>query len=483
MEINTLVESRLKSYSETGDRLRADWAEVIGKVNEARVKKGDAPLDAHMERNLAIVFENAAMDTAMKSKGGFLFETTNSSNINFLGIQLPIIAAMLPTSILSEVATIQALERRSGSVFYQTVKAGTTKDGITAGDTLISPKTGHARPVQDRTYGSQIGSQNVGTVGVAAVAATLTNLPVKAGSVSVVSNNEIFVDDGNGNMISNAVGAVAGTIVYATGVLAITFTSAPTVQPVASYTYKYETATAPTTGVIVPEVNFDITAETLTAIDFTLQSKFTLAALIDLKKAHGMDLESEIVRILGGELKFAQDHYGIDKMYAAATDAADGAGSKSFDATVGAGQEFVWRKYQFNDTVEAISNAIFSKTLRGVCTFLICGNNVARLIKQLGQDFKPAAASKTPTGPHKIGTLNGRDIFQDPFLPAGTAIAGYKGDSFLQAGLVWAPYIPLTVTPTLTTSDLVSQKGFLSSAAYKIVNPGLFGQISVTGLL
>jgi hypothetical protein len=381
---------------------------------------------------------------------------------------------------------MQALERRSGSVFYQTIKAGTAKDGIAAGDTLIDPKTGHARSVQARDY-SVGGTQNVGSIYNASVSATLTNRPIVPGSVQVVGANEIFVDDGAGNLVSNVSGSATGAIDYASGVMSLTFSygnAAVTVQPVATYAYRYETATAPTAGIIVPEINFDITAETLTAIDFTLQSKFTLAALIDLKKAHGMDLESEIVRILGGELKFAQDHYGIDKMYAASIDAVNGAGNKSFDATVGAGQEFVWRKYQFNDTVEAISNAIFSKTLRGVCTFLVCGNNVARLIKQLKPDFSPAsgASSKTPTGPHKIGTLNGRDVFQDPFLPAGTAIAGYKGDSFLQAGMVWAPYIPLTVTPTLTTSDLVSQKGFLASAAYKIINPGLFGTVTVTGL-
>ena len=71
-------------------------------------------------------------------------------------------------------------------------------------------------------------------------------------------------------------------------------------------------------------------------------------------------------------------------MLAAAMDPASGAGqATTFSATVGSGQEFVWRTFQFNDEVEELSNLIFNKTLRGMATFLVCGNNVARLIKQL----------------------------------------------------------------------------------------------------
>jgi hypothetical protein len=393
---------------------------------------------------------------------------------------------MLPTSILNEIATVQALERRAGSVFYLDAKTATTKDGITSGATLASAKTGHGRGANYRTYGSQISSENVGIIGVAALTATLSNRAIVPGTVQVYDGLETFIDNGANVLVSNRSGASNGTVNYTTGGISLTWTNhTPTQQPVAQYAFKYENATAPTSGVIVPSVDFSITAETVTALDFTLQTKFTMAAMMDLKKAHGMDLESEAVRILGGELKFAQDHYGIDKMYAAATDPGLGAGTgTTFNATVGSGQEFVWRKFQFNDSVEEVNNLIFNKTLRGCASFLVCGNNVARLIKQLKPDFVPVSNLGTVAmyGPTKIGTLNGRTVIQDPFLPTNQYIAGYKGESFLQSAFIYAPYIPLFNTPTLTTSDLVAQKGFMSSSGFKVINAGLFANASISGL-
>ena len=161
-------------------------------------------------------------------------------------------------------------------------------------------------------------------------------------------------------------------------------------------------------------------------------------------------------------------------MYTASIDSVNGAGqATTFTVTPSSSQEFVWRKFQLNDAMEQTSNLIFNKTLRGFGSFIICGNNVARVIKQLKPDFTPVNVAK-PVGPHKIGELNGRTVIQDPFLPTNYYFQGYKGESFIDSAFVFAPYIPLFSTPTLTTSDLVSQKGFMMSAGYKVVNQGMF---------
>ena len=400
---------------------------------------------------------------------------TDSSNIAWLGVQLPVISSMIPSLVLSEIATIQALDRRAGSVFYLDARVGTAKDGLAVGATLLSAKTGHARAQADRVYGSQISSEYVGSTGVAAVNQNLLNLPINAGTVTVTDGVEIWTDNGANVMVSNLSGSTNGTINYTNGALNIVFTSVAATRPVATYTYFYQSPTAPTaTGSIVPAVDFNLTAETVTAIDFTLQSKFTLAGALDLKKAHGMDLEAEVVKILGGELRFQADHYGIDKMYLASIDSVNGAGQgTTLTLTPSSGEEFVWKKYQFNDQVEQTSNLIFNKTLRGSGTFIVCGLNVARVIRQLKPDFTAAKVSK-PIGPHKIGELNGRTVIVDPFLPTNYYFMGYKGESFIDSSFIFCPYLPLFSTPSLTTSDLVTQKGFMMSAGYKVVNQGLF---------
>jgi len=75
-----------------------------------------------------------------------------------------------------------------------------------------------------------------------------------------------------------------------------------------------------------------------------------------------------------------------------------------------------------------------------------------------------------------IGDLDGRPVVQNPFKAKNYYTLGFRGPSYLYAGFIYCPYIPLFTTPTLITSDLMAQKGFLSSAGFKVINAGLFCQ-------
>ena len=202
-----------------------------------------------------------------------------------------------------------------------------------------------------------------------------------------------------------------------------------------------------------------------------------------------MSLEDELVKYLGGEIKFELDHFGIDMIEAASISAGGASGATGIGTWTAApsnGQEWLWKKYEFLDKVEVASNAIFAKTLRGMCNFLICGNNAARVIRQLGEHFTPAPGldKVVPTGPIVLGKLDGRTVIQDPFVTTNRVIYGYRGDNYLYAGFMYAPYIPLFTTPTIVLADLAAQKGFLSSAGFKVINAGLFtyGTVDVSGL-
>lgn len=113
----------------------------------------------------------------------------------------------------------------------------------------------------------------------------------------------------------------------------------------------------------------------------------------------------------------------------------------TWSATVGSGQEWLWKKYELIDRLEYGSNNIFAKTLRAMATFIICGNNGARVIRQLEPHFKPDSSlgKVAPTGPTVIGTLDGRLVIQDPFVSTNRIYLGFKGDSYLMAGFIYAP--------------------------------------------
>jgi len=477
-ELNSLVESRLAALHSERDRLTKSWNPYITSVRNYMTKQGKT-LTENDERNIARCLENALLESGVRSRSS-IFETTDSSAISFLGIQLPVISALLPSLVLNKLAVTQALDRRSGAVFYMNVKYGTTKGTVTTADTMISPLTG-----QNATAGGrQFASVRVNSETLTSSGGTLTYTPVVLGSVVVTNGTETLIDYATPGILyemTSYASPLAGTVTTG-GVVTITGgTMSGTVT--CTYQYDWQTFNGTTTNTeSVPEVNISVTSSTITAEDFPLRAYFTLGAAIDLEKAHGLNLEDELVKYLGGEVKFTMDHLGIDLMMQAANNTLPGqiavaaTSPGTYTATPTSGETWVWKKFQFLDFVEKANVSIINQTLRAICNFLVVGSNTARLIRQLDPHFKPAAGldSLVPTGPYELGTLDGRLVIHDPLLGVNQILFGFKGDNYLFAGLLFAPYIPLFATPTLVTADLKAQKGFLSSAGYKICNPGMF---------
>lgn len=482
MDLNATIKDRMTRMTQQRKMLVEAWKPYIQAVETFKKDKGEAPLKEHQKFNIAQCLENAVFEGGVKTQSK-IFETTYSDNITFLGVQLPVIAAILPSLVLDELAIVQALDRRQGAVFYLDVKKGTTKGGDdTDGQTLAAAKTGHAAGdaalhyattnVYNESLGTK-GSDNVFTV-------TLTSKPVVTGTTTVVVSTSSAVEDTlsvsstNGTTDTLTGATLSGTVTLATGVITVTG-SANSASAVASYKYNYEKA-----ATSVPELNINLASETITAEDFLLRAKYFLGAAIDLEKAHGLNFEEEMIKYLGGEIKFELDHRGIDLILSAAAGVGAATTPGTFTCTVGDGQEWVFKKFQFMDYVKKASNAIFTKTLRGKANFIVAGVNAERIISQMAE-FKETEVAK-PTGPHKVGTLKGMSVIVDPFINENKIVFGYRGDNFLEAGLVFAPYIPLFSTPTLVTSDLQAQKGFMAAAGYKIVNPGMYCEGTVTGL-
>lgn len=235
--------------------------------------------------------ENALLEGGVKSQSK-LFETTDSSAISFLGIQLPVIAALLPSLVLNKLAVTQALDRRSGAVFYLDVKYGQAKGAVTSASTMMSSTTGHSRTAAGRTYASV----RVTGETITSTSGTLAYTPVTLGTVVLTNGTETFTDAVTpGTLVSSISGGHSGTVTTG-GVWTVTGWSGSGAQT-ATYKYDYQTMTGTTQ---VPEVNIGVSSSTVTAEDFPLRANFTLGAAIDLEKAHGLNLEDELVKYLGG---------------------------------------------------------------------------------------------------------------------------------------------------------------------------------------
>ena len=491
-----LVKGELTAIQERQNHMLSNprIARYLKAVDEWTEKNYDRKMSLYEKRNVAQCLHNAIVDTGLKG-GTKLFEATTEDSISFLGIQLPVIAALLPSLALNELAVVQALDRRIGAVFYLDVKYGSAKGSIAADDTMISATTGHVAGKSGRRYAmARVVDESVGT----GSGEHSLSVDYKPGLINL-ENTKFYKLSGSGSAEvrtqvakSDSAGTITGVNPYsASGTLIAAGTGAITVDVdsddvvYVQYDYQYDLPldeNSDRKG--VPEVDVAVTQSSVEAIDFPLRAKYSIGSHIDLQKAHGIDLETELVKYLGNEVKFTIDQVGLDMIDEAAKSANGGADAcSSWDAQINTGQEWLWKKHEIMDRFEQGSNNIFAKTKRGVATFIYAGNNVARVIRQL-PDFKPVAGlGKTPpTGPMKIGELLGRTVVQNPFKSTNKYTLGYKGDHYLYAGFIYAPYIPLFTTPTLVTSDLMAQKGFLSSAGFKVINAGLFCEGEITNL-
>lgn len=485
MKANEMIQERLDQIFLYQDQLVEAWSPFLDAVDEHIKDEQDRNMNEWERRNLAQCLENAVLNDAARKRGA-LFEETTADAISFLGIQLPVISALLPSLALNDVAIPQAIDRRIAAVFYFNVLAGQTKGNVTSGDTLLSSTTGHNRTLGGRRYAATIVEGETIATGDGTVSGTVTYNP------GLILLDQVVIKNASGTVLAtcNSSGTISGTgvsgTINASGVYSITFTSLGSADAFITYYYQVDLpvdANNDKTG--VPEVDFEVTQSTVQAIDFPVRSKYSIASALDLLKAHNINLESEVVKFLGQEIKFTIDQEGLKQIDDAAASDDAATAVTNWNATIQSGQEWVWKKHEILDRFIEGSNNILQKTLRAVGTFIVGGDNVARVVQQLGTDyFKPVAGlGKTPvTGPMKIGEVTGRTFIHNPFKSTNSYTMGFRGDNYLMAGFIFCPYIPLYTTPTITLSDLTSQKGFYSSVGFKRINDGMFTAGTISNL-
>lgn len=238
-------------------------------------------------------------------------------------------------------------------------------------------------------------------------------------------------------------------------------------------------------GASVAEINMDISSTTVTAIEKKLKAEWSIEAQQDLYAYHGLNAESELMAVLGDEILREIDRELIDH----AVDNA-GAGNVNWDAAPASyatwdySQRRAYDESLYGAIVDA-NNAIFKKRYRNATWIVADADTCARLEKLEGfklADNSDANAEIQHGGRHLFGTLKTRwKIYKDPWFTTNKMLLGFKGDSFLDAGLVYAPYIPVYVTPLFVDpATFKPRRGMMSRYAKQMVVSDCFATVTVT---
>ncbi len=410
-----------------------------------------------------------------------MLETVRVHNIgNFDKFAYPIIRLIYPSLITNEIVTVQPMAGPTSLLFYLDFVFGTTKGQIMAGQTAFDAIAG---PLDTRTYSSEdvigedTGQTKPSNGGL--VTFTLKFAPVRPKTFRLdldTVENTIATDDGLGNISGTDI--VAGTINYLTGVVNITFAAGASGALLASYVFDSEANDK------IPEYELQLTSSLVTARARKLKVRWSLEAAQQVNALHGLDLENELVGAIAQQIKFEIDRETINNLFNIAA-----AGTSTWSKTVPAGISFTEHKLSLVDAIIDASNLIYLATKRAQANFIIASTDVATIIESLPTFIPNPGALQTQgtTGIVKIGVLQNRwVVYKDPFLgqnlpPAqrSIAIVGYKGASFNDAGYIYAPYIPLYLTPTVTLDDFVARKGIATQYGTKVVNPRMYAKLQI----
>jgi hypothetical protein len=252
------------------------------------------------------------------------------------------------------------------------------------------------------------------------------------------------------------------------------------------------------TTIAIPEINVQLQSQAITAKTKKLKAVWTPEFAQDLNAYQNLDAEAELTNIMSEYISLEIDLEILDMLiqdvpssnveyWSAINNVTLDANtlptaSLGFFNTQGAWFQTLGTK------VQKLSNRIHQLTLRGGANFMVVSPTVATIIESIpgfASNFNGDATDmEYAFGVQKAGQFNSRyTVYKNPYMTENTILLGFRGKQFLEAGAVFAPYIPLIMTPLIYDPETFTpRKGLLTRFAKKMLRPEFYGKIYINGL-
>ena len=254
------------------------------------------------------------------------------------------------------------------------------------------------------------------------------------------------------------------------------------------------------TTISIPEVNVQMRSEAIAAKTRKLKAQWTPEFAQDLNAYHSLDAEAELTSMLSEYISLEIDLEILDMLienvptsntaiWSAKVGNQLNAAGTGFDANT-AGvyyTQMTWFQ-TLGIKLQKISNLIHQRTLRGGANFMVVSPTVATILESIpgfAADTDGAADTmKYAFGVQKVGQLNSRyKVYKNPYMIENTILMGFRGNQFLECGAVYAPYIPLIMTPLVyDPNTFTPRKGIMTRYAKKMIRPEYYGKVWVADL-
>jgi len=471
---------------------------------------------------------------------------TPGTGAQWAGVALPLVRKVFGQIAAKEFVSVQPMNLPSGLVFYLDFQYGTAKSPFQTGESMYGD-TGNAAPFGNTNTGGLYGpgrfSYSIADTSslINSTTASVTWADMNFDStysasfatfrkVSVPTASFAFADKEavrafqlhSGSVVAGQAGVQLSAFTkivgesfefIVTGSLSPTVLAADAATAAITMDYVLQTTdndrgdfedanplpngtNAP--SITIPEVNVQMRSEAIVAKTRKLKAVWTPEFAQDLNAYHSLDAEAELTSIMSEYISLEIDLEILEMLIDSAAAGTEfwsavnnnqiNATATAFDNTAGfyntQGQWF----QTLGTKMQKLSNIIHQKTLRGGANFLVCSPTVATILESIpgyasNSDGDVSKASYA-FGVQKAGAINSRyTVYKNPYMTENTILMGFRGGQFLEAGAVFAPYIPLIMTPLVYDPETFTpRKGLLTRYAKKVVRPEFYGKIIVSGL-
>lgn len=245
----------------------------------------------------------------------------------------------------------------------------------------------------------------------------------------------------------------------------------------------------------IPEINLEMRSEAITAKTRKLKAVWTPEFAQDLNAYHGIDAEQELTSMLAEYISQEIDLEILEMLITSAQT------TEYWSANIG----YIWNGSSFEDgatngqaynqgtwfqtlgtKMQKVSNEIHRLTMRGGANFVVVSPKVSTILESIPGYAADSSGDERQyaMGVQKVGTLNSRyTVYKNPYMTENLMLMGYRGSQFLETGAVYAPYIPLIMTPLVyDPDDFEPRKGVMTRYAKKMLRDEYYGKIYIEGL-
>lgn len=485
----------------------------------------------HERNNMAVLLENQTKRLLNEANvTGGTNSMSGGNGENWAGVALPLVRRVFGEIVSKDFLSVQPMSLPAGLVFYLDFKYGSTKSGAVAGESLYGNQATNHPDVKgldvagglygEGKFGYSLNLSSGSAVAASTASATWSTInfdtTFDTASVSVVSIPTSSMPSLDVNII-RAIDLRSASVTYPV-LQAFTKLNGGNIDLVVnandivdantgSWVALYPKATTmdnrgdfeDRTGddLSIPSIDVKLKSEAIVAKTRKLKAQWTPEFSQDLNAYHNIDGEAELTSMLSNYIALEVDLELLDmlKNDAATTgywsainnEQWNGTGFTQTTSTTGGYYNTQGQWFSTLGTVfQQVSNKIHQKTLKGGASFAVVSPAVATILESIPGFAADGDGDKSEfnLGITKMGSLNSRyKIYKNPYQTSNEILLGYKGGQFLDTGAVYAPYIPLMMTPLVyDPTNFTPRKGLLTRYAKKMVRPEFYGKIFVKGL-